>query len=307
MLEDERFGHYRPGTAGSGDLYDRHDQVSNKNQPLPHAREHERALMTSQVCDNPVNYGRITIPHGQVPKYAQRSAANARRETVMIDLIAIFGLAKDTLQAFFTRRRAVAEKSWDEVALALDTLSELSNHHVKAIAEVTAPLLNQGDLVETSRRYGLLVNNPDFPQGYDLVRGVLAATRTLPAFREPAIQEKVRAVIDGLFKFQYGAFTLAWDSYRVADAFADAARVASQQRPAPEDLARAADPFIRAFTGLFQDSPNEFIRQPPATSSALVALLQSWCKSWQRYVQKTLYEGHGLNSAIGQLRMQRYA
>ncbi len=225
----------------------------------------------------------------------------------MSDLIAILGFAKDTVQAFFTQRRAVAEKSWDEVALALDTLSQLSNHHVKAIAEVTAPLLNRGDLVETSQRYGLLVNNPDFPQGYDMVRGLLAATRTLPAFREPAVQLKVQAVIEALYNFQYGAFTLAWDSYHVADAFADAARIAAEQQPAPEDVTRAAHPFIETFTGLFKPGPDEFNSPPPATLDALVALLQSWCKSWQRYVQRTLYEGHGLNSAIGQLRMQRYA
>ena len=225
----------------------------------------------------------------------------------MSDVIEILRLAKKQIESFFTQRRLVAEKSWEEVILALNTLSELSNHHVKAVAEVTAPILEGGDLIETSRRYDLLVNNPDFPQGYDMVRGVLAATRSLPTFREASVQEKVRAVIDALYKFQYGVFTLAWDSYHVADAFREAARVAAREQPSADDVAGAAAPFIKTFTELFPDASNARPPKPPTTTAEMIAFLQWWCRSWQRYVQNTLYGGHGLNSAIGQLKMQRHA
>ena len=233
----------------------------------------------------------------------------ARRITgkTMSDIIEILRLAKKPIESFFTQRRLVAEKSWEEVILALNTLSELSNHHVKAIAEVTAPILNRGDLIETSRRYDLLVNNPDFPQGYDMIRGVLAATRSLPTFREASVKEKVQAVIDASVKFQYGAFTLGWDSYHVADAFREAARVAADEQPSADDVVRVTAPFIQTFTGLFQNASDARPPKPPTTTAEMIAFLQWFCRSWQRYVQNTLYGGQGLNSAIGQLKMQQFA
>ncbi len=225
----------------------------------------------------------------------------------MSDVIEILKLAKKTVDSFSTQRKSVTEKPWEEVALALDKLTELSSHHVKAVAEVTAPILSGGDLIETSRRYGLLVNDPFFPLGYDMIRGILVATRGIPTFQDPSLQEKMKAVFDKLYSFQYGVFTLAWDSYRVADAFAEAAQVAAHQQPSSDDIARAAAPFIKTFTGLFQDASEHAISKRPTTVADLVALLKSWCQSWQRHVQRTLYGGQGLNSAISQLKMQRYA
>ena len=218
----------------------------------------------------------------------------------------ILNLAGNIVGAFFTHRRAVTEKSWDELTLALDKLGELSAQHVKAVAEVTAPIIGKGDLIETSRRYSLLANNPDFPSGYDAIRGVLVATRNIPAFRDPPFQEKVRAVIDELYKFQYGVFTLAWDSYRVANAFSDAALIAAREQPSGSEIARVAAPFINTFTGLFEEISGNSEPPPPETVADLISLLARWCQSWQRYVQKTLYGGEGLNSKISQVKMQRF-
>ncbi len=229
-------------------------------------------------------------------------------ETPMSDLIEIFKLVKETVGSVVGRKHVVAEKAWDDVVLALDKLGSLSNLHIKAVAEVTEPLLTDGNVKETAQRYNQLVNNPDFPQGYDEIRGILAAARRLPSFKEAGIQDHIQNVLDELTKFQYGVFTLSWDSYHVADAVAEAARVATrEEEPTHEIVARAAAPFITTFTGLFQEGSEPSVKESPTTREDLMALVQRWAQSWQRHVQRTLYGSKGLNSAIAQLKMQRHA
>jgi hypothetical protein len=228
-------------------------------------------------------------------------------EVCMSDFFELLRLAKETVGDLVGRKRVVAEKSWDDIVMALDKLSEISNHHVKAIAEVAGPLVTERNLLETSRRYMQLVNNPDFPQGYDEIRGILLATRTLSTFQAAAIQAHIQNVLDQLTKFQYGVFTISWDSYRVADAVADATRVATSDADvSPEIIEQASQPFVTTFTGLFQETML-LLEGTPKTKEALLDLLQRWFQSWQRHVQRTLYGGKGLNSVIAQLKMMRHA
>jgi hypothetical protein len=226
---------------------------------------------------------------------------------VLSDIIEILKLAGAGAKSLFGARAANREGSWQEVIIALDMLTELSTLHVKAINEVTAPLLSSGDLVETSRRYYQLVNNPDFPQGYGAIRGILSSAKHLAGFQKQVTQQAITAVLDEMYKFQYGVFTLSWDSYHVADALAKVAQVAQQQDVSLEDLSLVCRPFVETFTGLFVDPIEQIKGSKPTTVLELTALLQSWCRAWQRYVQRTLYGGIGLNHAIAELRIQRHA
>lgn len=230
----------------------------------------------------------------------------------------LFKGAKETVQSLLSQWMTAREKSWEELILALDALSELSSDHVKAVAQVTAPILADGDLVETSRRYDLLVNNPDFPLGYGKIRGVLDGVLLVPAFRDPMLQERVRAVRDNLLTFQFAVFTLEWDSYKVADAIAEAARVSAMDDPSESKIEEIADLFLKTFTEVFREATNKQ-RDPEAlkTIEELITLLQQWFTSWQRHVQRSLHGGlplrpgearsDGLGMAIGQLKMAHYA
>ncbi len=224
----------------------------------------------------------------------------------MSDILEILKFAKETVGSFFTQRKAVSDKAWDEVVLALDKLTELTTLHAKAVAEVTAPILTGSDIAETSRRYSLLVNSPDFPQGYGTARGILEATRDIRAFEDPSIQEKIRAVLSCLYEFQYGVFTLGWDSYCVSDAIAACARVAANQQPDSDQIARAGAPLIHSYTSVFKDAPTRDVPEQITTLPDLIRLVQAWCQAWQRYIQQRLYGGRGLNYSISQLRMQHY-
>jgi hypothetical protein len=224
----------------------------------------------------------------------------------MSDIIELLKLAKGAITSLVTQKSAISNKAWDQVVLALDKLSELTTLHVKAINEVTAPVLDTADLLETSRRYSLLVNNPDFPQGYGALRGIVEGARGLSAFQDPHLQQRIRAVLDELYEFQYGAFRLDWDSYHIAAAFAEAARlIQSPQQPSPDEIAQKAAPFLHSYSGLFKEAPNSHVEEP-TTTPEFVALVQTWCRAWQQYVQKRLYGGRGLNYAISQLKMQHY-
>jgi len=224
----------------------------------------------------------------------------------MSDLIEIIRLAKESVTSFATQRAVQAEEPWDKLVLAGDTLAELVDQHVKAVGNVVAPIVDERDLGETARRYATLANNQDFPQGYDAIRGVLASTRDIRGLKDDRIQDKVRAVSEALYRFQSAVFTLAWDSYRVADAFEACANVAANLEASVEDVALAARPFQDTFTGLFNDIPHDVPATTPETVAELISLVRSWSRAWQRYVQESLYSGHGLNSAIAQLKMARY-
>ena len=223
----------------------------------------------------------------------------------MSDIIEILKLAKEVVASFVTRKHDAAEAAWAPVIVALDKLSDLPTLHVRAIDEVTAPLLSAEDLVETSRRYTLLANNPDFPQGYGAIRGVLEATQKLKAFQGKDIQDHVERVLDQLSKFQYGAFRLDWDSYQIADTLARAAKlVESLNEHDASQLRELGASFIDSYTELLKE-PVDSGLDAPTSVPELVALLQSWCISWQRYVQRTLYGGRGLNYEISQLKMKK--
>jgi hypothetical protein len=193
------------------------------------------------------------------------------------------------------------DKTREHVNLALDHLADLINSHVKAVQDVTEPLLVREDIAETATRYRLLVNNPEFPQGYGTVRGTLEDARTLPAFQDPSLIDKIKAVLHELYNFQYGVFTLGWDSYGVSDAIAECAQVVANQHASPADFQRAAGPLVSTYRNLFKEPGSD--PELPPTSHGLIRLVTLWFQTWQRYVQRTLYGGRGLNYAISQLRM----
>lgn len=222
-------------------------------------------------------------------------------------ILAIFKLAKESVQSFMSHQKTGAKEGWAEVVVALDKLTELTTLHVRAIAEVTEPAIARDDVEETSKRYSLLVNNPDFPQGYGIARGIIEGAMTIKMFKTPEIKAKLSAVLDALHEFQYDVFTLSLDSYRVSDAIAKCAQVTGDPMADIGRIKTAADPLIRSYAQLFNDDQQPEMQSPVTTVAGLRRVVQIWFQSWQRYVQRRLYDGRGLSYAIGQLRMQSHA
>ena len=59
---------------------------------------------------------------------------------------------------------------------------------------------------------------------------------------------------------------------------------------------------FRAITST-QDLSERFGNLPINTPDDVVALLRTWCREWQRHSQNALYGRHGLNYAIGQVKI----
>lgn len=229
------------------------------------------------------------------------------------DLVGLLKLAKESVEAIFNRVSTAREKPWEELTFALDKLTELVTLHVKAVAEVVTPLLNEGNLPESARRYDDLVNNTDFPRGYGSIEGTLLAVRQLPGFRDEAHFQAVKAVLDQLVAFRMAVFTPEWDSYKVSDAVNRAAKVAAMEAPAEADIAPVVEKFLGSFKYVREDA-SEPAPVPPKNAAELTSLLQDWFRSWRRSVQRASYGGvatgstlGGLGSAISQLKMLRHA
>ncbi|MDM0053508.1 hypothetical protein, partial [Variovorax sp. J22R115] len=67
--------------------------------------------------------------------------------------VGLLKLAKESIESIFNRVSTAREKPWEGLTFALDRLTELVTLHVKAVAEVVTPLLNEANLPETARRY----------------------------------------------------------------------------------------------------------------------------------------------------------
>lgn len=225
----------------------------------------------------------------------------------MSDWLEILKIVKDAIGSLVGQERAEAAKTWDDVVLALDKLVVISAQHLNAIADVTAPLNENRDIVETAHRYSQLANNADFPRGYGEVRGVLEAARCLAPFTQTVAADYINSLLIELTKFQEAVFTLAWDSYRISDAFTKAAYVATNEDATVEMIELAAHPFVSTLADLF-DQKAEFPKAGQLTTKhALVDVVRQWSIAWQRHVQDVLHRGRGLDFAIAKLRTQRGA
>ncbi len=225
----------------------------------------------------------------------------------MPEILELLRYANELLHSFAKKRETVKQKAWEEVILALDTLTELTTVHAKAINEVTAPILSKdSDIAETAHRYQLLVSNDDFPRGYSKIRGVLEATRGIRGFQTPEIKSKVQAVLNDLTDFQNGVFTLEWDSFEVADAIKECADVVANPHSKVAQLIQAGAPLIRSYGSIFFDASTKDLPKKTKSTPDVIQLVKTWCKAWQRDIKERLYGGRHLDYSISQLKMQRF-
>jgi hypothetical protein len=134
---------------------------------------------------------------------------------MMLDMPAIVELLKSVPEIVTTlgeKLQRVKDKPWERILVSLEMLEKLTNLHVKAIGIVTAPIPETGDLLSTCQSFQALVNNPDFPTGYDNARGELEAALGFDQFRKGVIRDKLKTVLMELGKFQQAAFMLKYAS-----------------------------------------------------------------------------------------------
>jgi len=205
---------------------------------------------------------------------------------------------------------------------ALKLLEDLTTLHVKAIVYVCDPVLEKGDLLATARAYQQLVDNPDFPIGYGLVKGVLEPAYGMSEFKKPAVHEVIRDLLTQIHDFQTAGFMLGLGSGVAADSLKVVAELYeftqhvehsdAMNREDQERLrllqAQAKERFDTMFGWLAMQpgqpgQPAHLGSPEPRAAVDVVRLAQLWARQWKAHVQMTLYGGRGLHYSIGQLRM----
>ncbi|WOO40346.1 hypothetical protein [Rubellicoccus peritrichatus] len=221
----------------------------------------------------------------------------------MTEFLKLFELAKAVVEEVIERKREIKDSSWEELIEALDDLSEITRLHAEAIAEVTLPIEYSNDLLETAHRYSRLAKNPYFPQGYSAIRGTLESCLSAKMFKAEAIQSHLTKILDELSKFQEGAFLLSWDSFSISDAFAKSVDVYNSDSENDfHDFREEFQKFKGSYDVLMRETSKPDELEQPSTKEDLVAVLRSWCISWQRHIHNILYRGRGLNYEIHRLK-----
>jgi hypothetical protein len=220
------------------------------------------------------------------------------------------------ISRFAQRRRETRESQWEELLATLDMVQELTSAHLMAVRAVGAPVLESGDVEGTIQRLNTLVNNSDFPTAYDEAKGVLTAALSMKKFRGGDLKTNpLKRLLTQLTDFQFACFMLDRDgagkivlwSYPVSQALNEIVRLWSMltmpQGVESEDAATHAEAILSGLRRPLQKIGIDVDALPPMnTAEGVVEFVRSWCQSWQRHVQDSLYGGRGLNRTIGQLR-----
>ncbi len=222
------------------------------------------------------------------------------------------------IDAHLNRKDAKQEKHWDVLMAAVETLKKLVLQHLDAIKFATGPLLEHDDLVGTAKNLQTLVNNDDFPMGYDHLRGEIKHCSQMKAFSEAA-RTLMLELLQRLRAFQLAAFMIDPDTWRKGElpsvlvlyAFDHAVTLLpllKKDAKSPDDIKKINE-LGSWVSGQFAGS-SEIHQDPKAgpvfeNPEQLEALAKTWCRSWVQQVKAPLILGDGVMSKIGGLEAQR--
>lgn len=217
------------------------------------------------------------------------------------------------------RIQAAREAKWDQLLSALKLLDDMTALHVRAVVYVCDPVLEKGDVVTTAQQYQQLVDNPDFPIGYALAKGVLENAYGLREFKKPPVHALIGDLLGQVHAFQTAGFVLGMGSDVAADSLnvvaehyqflkrggdGDAVSLEDQDRlrSLHAEAKKRLDTMFVWLAGQ-PGQPAHVDRPEPRTAADVERLAQLWARHWKAHVQMTLYGGRGLHYYIGQLRM----
>jgi hypothetical protein len=234
------------------------------------------------------------------------------------------------------RRNGFDDKSWDALIVTVTGLHDLLQQHEAAIRSVVSPVVYDGDLSATVRRYRELLDGVSvFSSAYEDAQGILGQAHGFKQFDEGPAKNRIDLVRHRLGEFQWAAFSLHLGSGEMANLLLESARLfevlsgASPGREPAEVIdrqkTRVKEAFaIQAFPSL---RPKRFDQGeavepgPLETKEDLIHLVRTWCKAWLDRINQLLYQGgpcgncgdlrhepsnYGLYRILGQLKAARF-
>jgi hypothetical protein len=239
-----------------------------------------------------------------------------------ISLLNILKTVNEIATSLSDRLIAAHEKPWEQIRISLDALEDLTRLHIKAITEVTSPIIVEGDLLSTCENFIIFIyNNPDFASVYRSARGKLEASMELSEFKKGDTLHHIKKVLYELAGFQRAVFILdspSEDSYKMGDAFHNAKKlfgILNGNINTATDQEGLREKVFKSFSGREELKITLEIAQLKTpedlqTPEDVTELVSIWCKAWQRHVQEILIGGSkdhpGLHYTISQLKMQKF-
>jgi hypothetical protein len=219
----------------------------------------------------------------------------------------LFSSVSEALSSFAKRQSEARDRQRELILASLDFLKDLCRLHVEAINAVVNPIVQSGDISETHELLWKLVNNPDFPTGYDEAKGILTAALDLRQFRGGTVDDNpVKSVLERVTNLQHACFlrgrtngrpTIKYYSWDMTEGFS--AAVELQQLIEGELGLRSGEvttlkermqqTFGQDFGFEIEDSPISSDIEEAQNAQDVMRVVEKWCKGWQRHVQRTLY------------------
>jgi hypothetical protein len=247
-----------------------------------------------------------------------------------ITLSAIFELVRESIAKYLQKLEEKKDRKWERISFALEETKTLTKLHMDAINDVVGPVIDSDDFPATYQRFNDLVNNLDFPLGYEKVRGILVdAYKNWKEFQKDLLRKDLHDVIFWIATFQSAVFFRQYHDedgnpigenfivpeapcFRVLDIFGHLQLlldILSSRNPDKPISQTDIDEEhrIKSIVGtLFspewtrQFAPQGGLQDIAQVHSAkdLVEFAKTWCRAWQRYTQTQLYIRGHLNSSI---------
>ena len=225
-------------------------------------------------------------------------------------------------------------ESWDSLLETASTLQELLPQHEAAIRAVVSPVIYDGDLSATCKRYRELTESASvFSSAYEDAQGMFGVGRRFKQFEQGSGKNHLSLVSHRLGAFQFAAFCLQWRSEDIVNLLYEAHELQEQLTKGPSNdgaggevasqQERVRESFkINAFPALRSDRDKaEGDMGPFETPDQVVALVRAWCSTWLDRISTVLYRGgpcdhcgdskhepsnHGLFRILGELRAYRH-
>jgi len=246
----------------------------------------------------------------------------------LISIEALLNSVNVAIPRYLEQRETAKDQRLEQLRITLDFIKEISMLHLKAIHEVTKPLVVQHDFLTSYQLFHQLFNTTDFQNGYAEIYGILNEANGWPeSSRNENFYTGLKKVRICVRNFQYGTFAISRDEAFRDEAHQGKAAIISSF-PINEHFKRSkllynvfTDPnsryeedqipqlrqeilsnFSTAFCYVqFMHEENNF---PPKSCTLdslddFISLHSQWFIAWQRAAEMRLFADDGMYATIG--------
>ena len=246
----------------------------------------------------------------------------------LIPMENILNSVKEATPRYLEQRVNAKDQRFEQLRITLDYIKDISILHLKAINEVTSPLVIHHDFLTTYQLFHRLVNNADLQNGYTEIAETLNEAKKWPeSFENDNFYIGLKKIRLGVRNFQFGTFTISREDAFRSEAHPGKAAIISSF-PIHEHFRRSKilyDIFTEPNSNFEEDNISQFkheivsnfstafcyiqlmhedqIHSPKScTMNSLddfISLHTQWFILWQQSAEMRLFSDDGMYATIG--------